>query len=77
MKPVQVILDEELLRELDATPEVQEEGRSAVLRRAVAEYLERRRRQVIRDRYVRAYGDAGDLGDDFAGWEGEGVWPDD
>jgi metal-responsive CopG/Arc/MetJ family transcriptional regulator len=40
MKPVQIMLDEELLRRLDATPEVEREGRSAVVRRAVAEYLE-------------------------------------
>ena len=76
MKPVQVMLDERLLRELDETLEVKQEGRSAVLRRAIAEYLERRRRQVIRDGYRRAYGDGAGLGQEFEGWEHEGVWPD-
>jgi metal-responsive CopG/Arc/MetJ family transcriptional regulator len=75
MKPVQVMLDEELLRELDETLEVKQEGRSAVLRRAIAEYLERRRRQVIRDGYRRAYGGGEGLGEEFEGWENEGVWP--
>lgn len=69
-------MDEELLRALDATEEVRQEGRSAVLRLAVAEYLRRRRRLGIRERYRHAYGDDGGLGTDFAGWEDQGVWPD-
>lgn len=71
------MVDEELLRELDATPEVERDGRSAVLRRAAAEYLRRRKRQEIRERYRRAYSGQSDLGAEFAGWEEEGVWPDD
>ena len=39
MKAIQVMLDERLLEKLDATDEVQHEGRSAVLRRAVEAYL--------------------------------------
>lgn len=77
MKAVQVILDEALLRELDATEEVKREGRSAVLRRAAAEYLKRRRRWAIREQYRRGYGAKGDLGAEFEGWEGEGEWPED
>jgi metal-responsive CopG/Arc/MetJ family transcriptional regulator len=34
------MLDEELVARLDASEEVKAEGRSAVLRRAVAEYLD-------------------------------------
>jgi metal-responsive CopG/Arc/MetJ family transcriptional regulator len=75
MKPVQISFDEELLRDLDATPEVRRDGRSAVLRRLVREYLERRRRLEIRERYRAAYGEGEALGSDFEGWEGEGVWP--
>ena len=55
---------------------MQREGRSAVLRRAVAEYLEKRRRLEIRERYREAYGDGQGLGVEYSGWEGEGVWPD-
>lgn len=77
MKAVQVILDEALLRELDATEEVKREGRSAVLRRAAAEYLKRRRRRAIREQYQRGYGAKGGLGAEFEGWEGEGAWPND
>ena len=75
MKAVQVMLDERLLTELDATEEVRQEGRSAVLRRALAEYLRRRRRASIADGYARAYRDEDGLGREWANWEEQGVWP--
>jgi metal-responsive CopG/Arc/MetJ family transcriptional regulator len=75
MKPVQVMMDPELLEALDATPEVQRDGRSAVLRTAVREYLERRRRSAIREQYQRAYAGSEGLGPEYAGWEEEGTWP--
>ncbi|MSR21192.1 MAG: hypothetical protein EXR91_09475 [Gemmatimonadetes bacterium] len=75
MKPVQVMIHPDLLADLDATEEVRREGRSAVLRRAVTEYLERRRRDGIRERYLRAYGGGDVLGKEFEGWEKQGSWP--
>ncbi len=75
MKPVQVLFDQPLLRRLDADPEVRRVGRSAVLRRAAAEYLRRSRKKRVAEAYGRAYGKNGGLGDEFAGWEDEGVWP--
>jgi len=69
------MFDAELLTALDATEEVQSEGRSAVIRRAVAEYLRRRRRTETREQYEKAYGDSSGLGEEFADWEDEGVWP--
>lgn len=76
MKPIQLMIDPELLADLDATEEVQRDGRSAVLRRAVSEYLERRRRHEVRERYRQAYGSGGGLGTEYDGWEGQGSWPD-
>jgi metal-responsive CopG/Arc/MetJ family transcriptional regulator len=76
MKPIQILMDEDLLRELDATEEVKRDGRSAVLRRAAAEYLLQRRRRAIREQYRRAYGGEGDLGPELSGWEEQGTWPD-
>jgi predicted transcriptional regulator len=76
MKPIQVMIDPVLLADLDATDEVRREGRSAVLRRAIAEYLERRRLYTIREGYRRAYGDSAGLADEYEGWEKEGSWPD-
>lgn len=77
MKPIQVMFDEDLLAKLDADPVVREKGRSAVLRRAAAEYLERRRSETIAREYQRAYGSTDELDRELEGWEDEGVWPND
>ena len=55
MKAIQVMLDERLLETLDASEEVQKEGRSAVLRRAVEAYLRQRQRASIATEYRKAY----------------------
>lgn len=75
MKAVQIMMDERLLQRLDADDEVRSIGRSAVLRRAAAEYLQRRRARQVSEAYVRAYGHGDGLDDGFAGWEREGAWP--
>jgi len=75
MKAIQVVLDEDLLARLDASEEVKAEGRSAILRRAAAEYLARRRREVFSDQYRKAYSDSSGLGEEFKGWEDQGSWP--
>ena len=75
MKAVQVLFDEPLLRRLDADDEVRELGRSAVLRRAAAEYLRKRRAKRVSEQYRKAYAKAGGLSDEFAGWESQGTWP--
>jgi metal-responsive CopG/Arc/MetJ family transcriptional regulator len=75
MKPIQVLFDEPLLRRLDSDDEVRKLGRSAVLRRAAAEYLRKRRAQKTREAYRRAYAKNSGLGEDFAGWDAEGIWP--
>ena len=75
MKPIQVLIDEPLLRRLDADAEVKRVGRSEVLRRAADEYLRRARARGIAEGYRRAYGSGAGLGQDWAGWEGEGSWP--
>jgi metal-responsive CopG/Arc/MetJ family transcriptional regulator len=75
MKTIQITMDEELLSQLDRDEETQRSGRSAVLRRAVAEYLKRRSQQTIADSYRRAYSKDPGLGPEFEGWEDEGQWP--
>jgi metal-responsive CopG/Arc/MetJ family transcriptional regulator len=75
MKPIQLLIDEPLLRRLDADDEVRQVGRSEVLRRAAAAYLRRSRARRIAEAYQKAYARGGGLGDDWAGWENEGVWP--
>ena len=75
MKPIQVMFDEQLLKRLDSSAEVRKVGRSAVLRRAAAEYLRRSRARRIAEAYRAAYGGGAGLGEEFVGWEHEGSWP--
>jgi metal-responsive CopG/Arc/MetJ family transcriptional regulator len=75
MKAIQITVDDRLLARLDADPEVKSLGRSAVFRRAVEAYLSRRRKSSIAEAYRQAYGDRVDVGDDLAGWDEEGAWP--
>ena len=75
MKPIQILIDEPLLRRLDADEEVRDVGRSEVLRRAAKAYLRRSRTRRIAEAYRRAYGSRPGLGDDWAAWEDEGSWP--
>jgi metal-responsive CopG/Arc/MetJ family transcriptional regulator len=75
VKPIQVLIDEPLLRRLDADPEVKRVGRSQVLRRAAGEYLRRSRIRRIAEGYRRAYGGGKVLGGEWAGREDEGSWP--
>jgi metal-responsive CopG/Arc/MetJ family transcriptional regulator len=76
MKAIQVLFDETLLAELDATTDVRHKGRSAVLRQIARDFVRRRRTQEVDAQYERAYAGVQDpLGKDFEGWEDEGVWP--
>jgi metal-responsive CopG/Arc/MetJ family transcriptional regulator len=77
MKPIQVMFDEDLLAELDADPVVRDKGRSAVMREAVAEYLEARKRERIAEAYERAYAETREIDEELEGWEDEGEWPKD
>ena len=74
MKAIQITVDEKLLAELDADAEVKRDGRSAVMRRATAEYLRRKRRASIADAYRRGY--RGGAGRELEDWTDAGVWPD-
>lgn len=70
------MIEEDLLAQLDETAEVREKGRSAVLRQLTSDFLRQRREQEIDAQYERAYKGVKDpLGEEFEGWEDEGVWP--
>ena len=75
MKAIQITVDDGLLARLDADPEVKRAGRSAVFRRAVEEYLRRRRKRDVAGAYERAYKAGSGLGAEWTGWEEEGAWP--
>ena len=74
MKSIQVTFDEKLLARFDANAEVRREGRSAVLRKAAAQYLARQRESEIAEAYARAYGEQS-VDDELEGWSEEGAWP--
>ena len=45
------------------------------IRQAVAEYFRRQRERAIAKQYERAYRSNPTLGEEFAGWEDQGSWP--
>jgi hypothetical protein len=75
MKAVQVLLDEPLLRRLDAHEDVRRLGRSAVLRLAAEDWLRRRRRTETTAAYRRAYAAGKGIDENFSRWTDEGTWP--
>ena len=75
MKPIQILIDEPLLARLDAHEDTKALGRSAVLRRAAAEYLRRHRARATAAAYRRAYGTGEAPEEEFGGWPDEGAWP--
>jgi metal-responsive CopG/Arc/MetJ family transcriptional regulator len=59
-KPVQVSIDLELLRRIDADPETRKKGRSAFIRSAVSSYLRAKRSRAVDAAIAAAYGGAAD-----------------
>lgn len=74
MKPVQVLFDEQLLRRLSESTDVQNFGRSEVVRRAVRMYLKIRADQKIAEEYRSAYANTVQLEEELSGWAEEGQW---
>ena len=74
MKAIQITLEEDLIRDLDADERVRQIGRSALLRQLAREYLRRERERRIDEQYARAYGDGG-AGPEWADWEEGAEWP--
>jgi metal-responsive CopG/Arc/MetJ family transcriptional regulator len=75
-KPVQISIDEELLRRIDADPETRDEGRSAFVRKAVASYLEAKRRRDVDAAIRTAYAGAEEgMATEVAGLMDAQAWP--
>ena len=75
MKPVQILIDEELLAGLDEDEEVRRGGRSKVLRGLIAAYLDSRREARLDLQYRRGYADNLQVSEELGGWDEEGSWP--
>ena len=54
-RPVRISMNEELLRRIDADPEVRQRGRSFFIRSAIEMYLRARQRREIDERIRNAY----------------------
>src|SRR5437773_1605711 len=69
-KGVHIMFDEALLRRIDADPEARTAGRSALVRRAVDEYLERKHESEteIDASYERAYRNKPPFPDEYGPW---------
>ena len=75
-RPVQVSMDTELLRRIDADPEVRQRGRSMFIRSAVEMYLRAKRRQEIDARIASAYAERADeLLEEVVDLTGAQEWP--
>lgn len=59
-KAVQISLDEDLLRRVDADPETKRKGRSAVVRSALLLYLRNKQSRRVDEGILRAYGASAD-----------------
>ena len=59
-KPVQISVDVELLKRIDADPEARKQGRSAFVRSAITSYLAAKRRRAMELSIGAAYGNAAD-----------------
>ena len=75
-RPVQISIDEELLRRLDADPDARRQGRSAFVRTALRFYLEAKQRREVEAQLQRAYqGRADELLDEVADMITDQEWP--
>ncbi|MCY4375584.1 MAG: ribbon-helix-helix protein, CopG family [Spirochaetaceae bacterium] len=54
-RPVQISMDAELLRRIDADPEVRERGRSVFIRSAIEMYLRARQGREIDEQFRKAH----------------------
>jgi metal-responsive CopG/Arc/MetJ family transcriptional regulator len=75
-KPVQISLDGQLLRRIDADPEAKAHGRSAFIRSAVVLYLEAKRKKQV-DREIRKAfkGKADEVSAEIEDLIGAQAWP--
>lgn len=74
--PVQVSIDRDLLRRIDADPEARENGRSAFIRAAVRHYLAAKERRALEARLLPAYeGEADATLEEVADIIGTQEWP--
>lgn len=75
METIQVVLDSELLMAADQMAKQEKINRSALIRRALREHLQRCRVQALEDRDRRGYAAAPQRIEEYQIWEDAAVWP--
>jgi metal-responsive CopG/Arc/MetJ family transcriptional regulator len=75
MKTIQVVLDEALLKEADHEARRANMNRSALIREALAYYLERSRQVELEARHRRGYERKPVLPGEFDAWDAVQAWP--
>jgi metal-responsive CopG/Arc/MetJ family transcriptional regulator len=75
MKPIQLLMDEALLRAVDREAKRRRTNRSSLVRTALAGFLAEARRQALDEQYRRGYERKPVREDELEGWEGIQAWP--
>jgi metal-responsive CopG/Arc/MetJ family transcriptional regulator len=75
MKVVQIVLDERLLRSVDREARKAKLNRSELVRRAIDDYLKKRRVAEAEQRHRAGY--EAHPPDEFADWDRISAWPED
>jgi len=77
METIQVVLDAELLEAANRTAKQQKVNRSALIRTALQEHLQRLHIKDLEEQERQAYLEKPQQPDEFAEWEAVTVWPED
>ena len=75
METIQVVLDAELLRATNGAAKRARVNRSALIREALREHLNRLRTREIEARDRRGYREQSEAADEAAAWERVASWP--
>jgi metal-responsive CopG/Arc/MetJ family transcriptional regulator len=75
MSTIQVVINEDLLRSADRVARRLKVNRSALIRDALREYLQRLRLGDLERREREAYEQTPDHPAEFAAWDGVAAWP--
>ena len=75
METIQIVLDEKLLRATDRAARRTKQNRSALVRAALREHLDRLETRAAEERDRAGYAGAPQRADEFSPWEAEAAWP--
>ena len=77
METIQVVLDAKLLKAADIAAKRQKLNRSALIRQALQEHLQRLHTQELEERDRRGYEAQPQRSEEVRAWEEAAVWPED